>query len=392
MKRLLRLSFACKNSTDPKLLRGRGLAFTLVLEICLLAAVSAKGLNLSGVLLYGADERAEIIGPIWQTGNADGTRPLGFTRWPLPGTRGMPFPLAPDGSLRDRSGRLGLPLWSGAHVTHLFWQFRPGEFPAALVLNLFFDGDLLSPGISVLVYGRYGLTNFVPNPAPYTLSFDLNTVPNPTSAEFTDGSTIARITAAFFFSSSPAEPESLQWRPADLVNVDRVGLDRLDPDGLPDGVLVFQLDVLPVQSPATSTTGRRDQPLAGVRPTAPSGAFGWLVAPEQPQPRAASASSARASLEQTPAALATVAPTPPPSAAARETPESTPETESALTPSTPQPTPHATAYTTRTASPAARRSTPTAKPTARGTASPAPPSPRLNEEPDPSPVRTPTGD
>ncbi|GIW44331.1 MAG: hypothetical protein KatS3mg077_1613 [Candidatus Binatia bacterium] len=236
---------------------------------CLLVAPRVQALELSGVLLYSAGPSGELAGPVWHTASGYGGRPLGFTRWPPPATRGMPFPQASDASLRDKNGQPGLPLWAGAHVTHLFWQFLPGEFPSALVLNLYFNRQVLNPGISVLVLDRYGLTHFVPNPSPYTLAMDLSVATNPATAEFRDGSAVARITAAFFFSSSPSLPELKQWRPADFVNVDRVGTERLEADGLPDGVLIFQLDVSPLPSGGQGANRPEPgalRPLAGIAP------------------------------------------------------------------------------------------------------------------------------
>lgn len=223
----------------------RAMAYATVLQ--LLFAVPAPALELSGVLLHAAGPAGELVGPVWHTESGYGGRPLGFTRWPLPGTRGMPFPFDAHGRLWSQEGRPSLPLWPLSHVTHLFWQFRPGEFPPALVLNLYFNGDIETPGISAIVFDRYGFTHFGPNPAPYTLSLHLDIVANPSTTEYSDGNAVARITAAFFFSSSPSVPETKQWRPSDLVNLDRVGVGRLEPDGLPDGILVYQLDVEPLR-------------------------------------------------------------------------------------------------------------------------------------------------
>lgn len=247
------LAGCCRRKSDRNCRYRRGLdglgrlwAVSLtVVVVLLLSPYLAKALDLNGVLVYAADPSGNLSGPVWHTASGYGGRPLGFTRWPPPGHRGMPFPIGSDGSLRDKEGRPALGLWPGSHVTHLFWQFRPGEFPSALVLNLYFNGDLFSPGISILINDRYGLTHFAPNPSSYTLAMDLSLAPNPAAAEFSDGAMRARVTAAFFFSSSPSLPDLKQWRPTDFVNLDRVGVDSLSPDGLPDGVLIFQFDVLP---------------------------------------------------------------------------------------------------------------------------------------------------
>lgn len=212
--------------------------WSLVTIFCLGSCVSElQALQLTGVLLESVDDHGNPAGPVWHTASGYGGRPLGFTRWPPPQTRGIPFPLAPDGSL-------SIELWPGpfvpAHVTHLFWQFLPGEFPSALVLNLYFNGDNVMPGISAWVPWRYGFTHLLPNPAPTTRSLYLDVVDHPSSLTFDDGQFAARLTAAFFF---PSHGEPRQWRPRDFTDIDRVGIDALRPDGQPDGVLIFELKV-----------------------------------------------------------------------------------------------------------------------------------------------------
>jgi hypothetical protein len=231
------------------------------LAVCI-ALVSRPlcALQLSGVLLYAADENGQPVGPVWHTASGFGGRPLGFTRWPPPQTRGIPFPQAADGSL-------SIDLWPAplvaAHVTHLFWQFLPGEFPTALVLNLYFNGDPTRPGISAWVPWRYGFTHQLPNPALNTLSLTLDSVDNPASLEFSDGELRARLTAAFYF---PSDGEPKQWRPLDFTRIDRVGIDSLRPDGRPDGVLVFELKV---EADPAAAAGRWQPPWRRSRPSSP---------------------------------------------------------------------------------------------------------------------------
>ena len=280
-------SFASDAGERPGWRRNTSVVAAIAL---LLTPLAGSALDLTGVLLHAADASGNVTGPVWHTASGYGGRPLGFTRWPPPGMREMPFPMGADGSLRDRGGRPALGLWPGSHVTHLFWQFQPNEFPQALILNLYFNGDPFTPGISILVHDRYGLTHFVPNPAAYTLAMDLSLAPNPETAEFNDGTTRARVTAAFFFSSSSSSPDFKQWRPTDFVNLDRVGMDRLAPDGVPDGVFIFQLDVLPGQP--TSQPGSRPQglprlrsPLVGeVSGSGLNPPSGSLVLPPPPEP------------------------------------------------------------------------------------------------------------
>lgn len=257
-----------------------------------LPAVPAQGLQLTGVLLESVDDHGNSAGPVWHTASGFGARPLGFTRWPPPQTRGIPFPLAPDGSL-------SIELWPApfvaAHVTHLFWQYLPGEFPTALVLNLYFNGDNVSPGISAWVPWRYGFTNLLPNPAPTTRSLYLDPVDNPSTLAFDDGKMTARLTAAFFF---PSHGEPRQWRPRDFTDLDRVGTDALRPDGQPDGVLIFELKVeassfpsRPRWRPPWRGPGQVPQPLAPVLPEEVAA---------NPSPGAVPAAAARAQPEALP--------------------------------------------------------------------------------------------
>ncbi len=210
-----------------------------MLVLAALSPACGHALQLTGVLLYSADGEGQPVGPVWHTASGLGGRALGFTRWPPPQTRGIPFPQAADGTL-------SIDLWPAplvsAHVSHLFWQYLPGEFPAAVVLNLYFNGDNINPGISAWIPWRYGFTHHRTNPSPSTLSLTLDVVDNPQSLEFRDGQLHALLTAAFFFPSS-GEPK--QWRPRDFTDIDRVGTETLTPDGRPDGVLIFELKVEP---------------------------------------------------------------------------------------------------------------------------------------------------
>lgn len=339
-------------------------------------------LELNGVLIYSAEPSGELSGPVWHTASGYGGRPIGFTRWPPPGPRGMPFPQGPDASLRDREGRPALPLWPGSHVTHLFWQFRPGEFPGALVLNLYFNGNTFSPAISVLVVDRYGLTHFAPNPSPYTLAMDLSLAPNPQAAEFSDGATRARVTAAFFFSSSPSLPEYKQWRPTDFVNLDRVGTDSLAPDGLPDGILVFQLDVLPEQAAPAPDRASSAFPRLPLPPTSQMATFGVPVPGQDVLASTPEPPLTMVPVVPSPFMVSPVLPTSKPTEVSETMYDAIDATQEPTTPAspgeTPEPTPHPPPTTVGPARTPSQQATSAAKPTSARTFVPTAASPQAH--------------
>lgn len=357
---------------------------TAVVALAVLGGIQpGLALELTGVLLHAAGPNGELAGPVWHTASGYGGRPLGFTRWPPPGTRGIPFPLAPDGRLAGPDGRPGLILWPVSNVAHLFWQFRPGEFPAALVLNLYFNGDTTTPGISALVFDRYGFTHFVPNPAPSTLSLYLDLAPNPASTEYTDGTAFARLTAAFFFSSSPSMPDRQQWRPSDFVNLDRVGVDRIGPDALPDGILIFQLDVLPASAGSGAPTRRPWSPPSQGLPEARSAGTIAETAPAfgpnpAPAPSRAGANTPVARDKSAPSEEPSPGKSPPATAESPET-VGTPSPEEGTPAQTPEKEPTTQESRPTTARP---RTTPTPKaPTRAATVGTTTPAPRGTDPP-----------
>jgi hypothetical protein len=233
---------------------------------------AAGALDLTGVLIYGADQQGTVKGPIWHTSFGRTARVLGLTRWPPPGLRGIPFANAEHGDV-------DITLLSMSHTTTLFWQYLPGEFPQAMVLNLYFNGDNTNPGIGVVVPLVYGLTHFYQNPSAITLSLDATDVDNTAGLSVEDGGHRAHLGVAFYF---PSTGEIFQWRPADFVLLDRVGTDRLAPDGSPDGIMVFELVVEPVAPAPTAPPGPPSGPAGIVEPpVAQVGPDQW-VAPSTP--------------------------------------------------------------------------------------------------------------
>ncbi|MCK6556433.1 hypothetical protein L6Q96_17920 [Candidatus Binatia bacterium] len=269
----------------------------------------AMAVELSGILIHAADRAGNVAGPIWHTSMDRSGRLLGMTRYPPPLLRSIPLGNEPD------TAQVVKPLYAGAHVTTLFWQYLPGELRDAMVLNVYLNGNTVDPAISALVPFTYGLTRFVPNPASSTVALDGRATDRTAGTEFADATHRVRLGAAFYM---PSSGETSQWRPSDFVDLDRIGLDRLEPDGSPDGILVFELVVEPASRPATTPRVHGpagNSPAVAVPP-------GVSIGPDQ----------------WTPPARSTVATTPPPTA--RTAPPTAPAattTTADWTPQTPTP-------------------------------------------------------
>jgi len=222
----------------------RCLQLLLVLAVCtVMAPRDGFATSLTGVAIYAADETGEPVGPFWHTSLDPSGRPIGITRWIPTGVRGITL-------LNDADGEISVDLVMMSHITTTFWQFNLGEFPQWVVLNLFFNGDNLTPGISALVPFDRGFTLFTTNPNPSTLSLYAREVQNPGALIYDDGSASGRLGAAFYFRSGAPE-DAWMWRPSDLTNLDRVGTVSIAPDGQWDAVLVFELVVGPSQQQPT---------------------------------------------------------------------------------------------------------------------------------------------
>lgn len=248
-----------RQATSAKRTGGPGLsgrALLLGAVLLLVHSPLAHAMNLTGVLLQALDADGNPSGPVWHTSSDPGARPLGFTR--APPRLARTFPLA------NLEGELDRWVTPEAHIATLFWQYHVGEFPPAMVLNLYFNGDSLTPGISAIVAGGQGFTNARANSAPTTLSLYLRDVDNPGTLAFDNSSERAQLGAAFYMPTAGLNDNS--WQPTDFIKIDRVGLADLLPDGWPDGVLVFELTVGPS---ALRPTAPPASPRAGVPTPAP---------------------------------------------------------------------------------------------------------------------------
>jgi hypothetical protein len=204
------------------------------------AAAGSQATELTGVLLQALDATGNPTDLVWHTSADPAAYPLGLVLDEAP-TNVRFAPLQ-----NDQDGEIDGHLLPGMHVGTLFWQMERPGIPPNLVLNLFFGGDNLTPGISAVVQYRYGFTNFQANTAPTTPSLYLRDVDNAGSLFYDDGHLRGTLVAAFYMSSAGV---TNQWRPSDFVNVDRVGLHGFRPNTTPDGLLVFQLLVSPAAQP-----------------------------------------------------------------------------------------------------------------------------------------------
>jgi hypothetical protein len=321
---------------------------------------SAAAIDLTGILLVGLGLDGRPANVAWHTAADSAARPLGFTAQP-PHVLHTNFPLS-----NDAAGAVNIPLLPGTHIGALLWQCAPEEFPPVLLLNLYFNGDNLTPGISALVSAARGLTNARENRAPTTFSLFLREVENRGGLFFDDGRLRVQLGTAFYMPSGGDTP---QWRPTDFKNVDRVGVRELAPDGFLDAVMVVELSVGPSQRPPTPTRGgtlrERVRPLAPAPNVEPQvGPDRWVVPPSPTLPA--------------------VVPTPPGGAAAARGTRRTPSLDADESP-TPLPETTPSAAATPSGSPG-----PQTTPTSRGSATPSIATPRGTPSLPPTRTKRPT--
>ena len=247
-----------------------------VAAIALGAVRSTQGLELTGVMLYAADRNGNPTGDVWRTTSGRDGYPLALS-WSNPVGVSTYF-------LRNAENyEINIPLNRGHTVIHtVLWQYPPRAFPPYLVLNLFFDGDNLRPRISVLVPYARGFTHFRGNPAPVTYGLYRREVENDAGVSFVEDGLEVRLGVAFY---TPSAGGTIQWALTDFFDVDRVGFHAIEPDGNPDGILVYELVTREVQPDPTPTAppAEPERPVAGP-PAEPMRAF---VGPDLwvPEPR-----------------------------------------------------------------------------------------------------------
>ena len=116
-----------------------------VAAVAMVGGGQARALDLTGVLLYAADQNGNPTGPKWRTTS-------GKEGYPLALSRSNPYAVRSFLLVNGDNDEIDIPLQPGFDYVHtLLWQFDERAFPPNLVINLFFDGNNLSPRISALV-------------------------------------------------------------------------------------------------------------------------------------------------------------------------------------------------------------------------------------------------
>ncbi|MBI4514770.1 MAG: hypothetical protein HY699_03015 [Deltaproteobacteria bacterium] len=336
----------------------------------LVVVAPVQGLELTGALIYGVRLRG-TTGPFWHTASGSGGHPLGITDASPAHIRTAPL-------ANNENGEIDLELRPGRYIFTLLWQCPMADFPPFTALNLYFDGDNLTPGISAVVQLARSFTAFQVDKRPKALSLYLREVDNIGALFFDDSELRAELGVAFYMHTGV--PNTPLWRPSDLINMDRVGLHEFSLDKMPDSVLVLELVVGPSQQAASPPTvvvpgtrlragdkAQAVQPrLSGdLRPPTAAQPVPGVPSPRpRPEPRAAvkggqtptPGAAGAATLGETPAAEATSTTlTPGP----ERTPQSSATPKASLTPSGGTRTPGGTTAAV-------------SRPTARVSATPAP--------------------
>jgi hypothetical protein len=218
-------------------------ALLIVLVLCP-TSLNAGAVDLTGLYLFAADASGNDVPPNAAYTNVpnNGT----YVLWTAAG--GYNAPLL-NGPHRDDAA-ISVPLLPGSHLFSVFsaagisegQSIFPGPIPPYFGLNLFFDAETLTPGISV-----FAATNFsAPGPFP-VFSVDAANTPDLTGAHNVPGAgslTLFRsgytITLTGFVYSQPL-----------VYNIDRIGNFDASPEGNREYVGQFTLDVevAPVPEP-----------------------------------------------------------------------------------------------------------------------------------------------
>lgn len=216
------------------------------------------------------------MGPVWHTASGNGGRPLALALSSPAGVGQAPL-------LNREDGEIDVSLLNVVNIAG-FFQCLDHEFPPAMVMNLYFDGDNLTPGISATIAANAAPSAFLMSRSSRTISLDLADTESLPALLFDNGTFQVALSAAFFFSSTGLPNP---WRTKLFENLDRVGMDKFAPDGLADGVVVFTLNVGPSPTPpAPLQTRQRLQIAPAPVPAARVGEDSW-VGPTPNEPLAA---------------------------------------------------------------------------------------------------------
>lgn len=301
-----------------RLAQAHARAAVLTVVAILVLPPAAPAAELSGVLLFSCattddpDEcRADAQAAAWHTTIDDTAAPLLV----LPG-------LLPANALKpplNRGGDLRLPLPYGKTLLTFLLQPTAGRFPARVGVNLYFNGDQLTPGAAAIVptWAGPALTRFWPNLSPIIPSLYLRDAESPGSVTYSDGQSLVEITALLV-----APPQA-------VARVDRVGPTALRPDGGLDAVVILELTIAPIRwrrdaGPAAAPLNEPIVPPPGVTllpvqtPTPLSTPIAAVASDTRPSPGtrtpslAAGTKTPRITTTQTPETSDTVTPNPAP--------------------------------------------------------------------------------
>lgn len=295
----------------------RRFASHLALGACLIggAAVASPrpllAVELSGILIFPCaptNDPDECIfdsnsSTAWHTVAHDSAAPIVALSGLLPGNA-LAAPL-------NRGGDLAYPLHSGKQLLTCLWQPLAAPFPPRLGVNLYFNGDQLTPGITAVVptWSGMALTQFRANLSANAPSLFLRETDGPASLTYSDTQSIVDLTALL------AAP------PNGFARIDRTGLHAMAPDRALDAVLLLEL-----------TVTAADWSRSGTRPAFGSGAVGAApgVVVGGPAATTDSSTATKATVDTTP--------TPPPGSPSpaatrsRRTPTPGSQTPAATTP------------------------------------------------------------
>lgn len=209
------------------------LAAVLLTSSGVLGGSEASAGSLSGLIEFSTNSGgAASGGQIWNTRGTDAF----FDLWVINGNFGGPFVNGPA----DLAAAINIPLTPGTLTFSLHGE--PGIATGFAALNLFFDGNNATPGISVFAPTK---TTTGSNPAVAadsagTLALNGAVVPGAGTLSFSDGTVDVTLT-------------SYQWSIPSVLGVDRVAAFSATPSGVNDFTGQFTLVVTAVPEPASLT-------------------------------------------------------------------------------------------------------------------------------------------
>ncbi len=200
-----------------------GLALALLVAAGLAAYCPASAQTLTGSILFSADANGNISADnIWTTNQSSGGI---YKLWTYKGTTTTLV----NASTTDST--LNFALTPGTYTFGIYGS--QGASTGFQGLNLFFDGQAATPGISVKANTLTSLadtSNFSANGGTTTLDYNDNFVPGANTLSFVDGATTIQLTAFF-------------WATPDVNNMDRVSPFTATPDQQTDFVGSYTLKV-----------------------------------------------------------------------------------------------------------------------------------------------------